>query len=93
MQRGAVLLGVVAFLALWSQAAAEEYDLNDPDVLAIVDEGQKLMHACSIANKYTYDPWWKLNILAFKEMRVYHSMMSDMVTCLNHFFRRRHEEH
>nr|UMA82156.1 conotoxin precursor F [Conus ebraeus] len=93
MQRGAMLLGVVAFLALWSQAAADVYDLMDPDVLAMIDVGKKMMHACSIANKHIDDPWWMLDVLDFKEKSVYYTMMSDLVTCLNHFSRRRHEEH
>nr|P0DM17.1 RecName: Full=Conotoxin Mr105; Flags: Precursor [Conus marmoreus] len=91
MQRGAVLLGVVALLVLWPQAGAELYDVNDPDVRAMVIDGQKLMHDCAIANDYIDDPWWTLNLGAFEEKRVYHSMLSELVFCLNAFLQRRQQ--
>nr|QFQ61008.1 conotoxin superfamily F [Conus magus] len=89
MQRGAVLLGVVAFLALWPQAAAEKYDLHDSDVWAVVAYSQSLMNACATANDYMDNPWSLMNIADFKERSTYYSMYTEMVTCLNYFLQRR----
>nr|AMP44604.1 conotoxin [Conus betulinus] len=90
MQRGVVLLGVVAFLALWPQAAAEVYDLGDPNVWSVVDHTQRLMHTCAQANSYTQNKWSKYNVAAFKEKSLFHSMYSDLVPCMDYFLQTRH---
>uniref|UniRef100_A0A0K8TUX3 Conopeptide n=1 Tax=Conus lenavati TaxID=1519839 RepID=A0A0K8TUX3_CONLV len=91
MQRGAVLLGVVALLALWSLAAADLYDWNDQDVRYMALYTQALMTVCARANKYIDNPWSMLSLEAFKEKSRYHAMVIEMVRCLNHYLQKRHE--
>nr|AMP44650.1 conotoxin [Conus betulinus] len=90
MQRGVVLLGVVAFLALWPQAAADVYDIDDPDVWSVVDHTQRLMHACAQANSYPQNKWSTYNVGAFKNKNLFYSMYHDMVHCLDYFLLIRH---
>nr|W4VSM1.1 RecName: Full=Conotoxin F_Vc1; Flags: Precursor [Conus victoriae] len=91
MQRGAVLLGVVAFLALWPQAGAEPYNLNDPDVRAMINDGRKLMDTCAKANHYIADRWSTYRIEYLEDKGLYHRMLRELVPCLNNFLRTRQE--
>uniref|UniRef100_A0A0C9R754 Ctr_127_TN conopeptide n=1 Tax=Conus tribblei TaxID=101761 RepID=A0A0C9R754_CONTD len=91
MQRGAVLLGVVALLALWSLAAADLYDWNDQDVRYMALYTQALMTVCARANKYIDNPWSMLSLGAFQEKRLYHGMVNEMVVCLMNYLKRRHQ--
>nr|QFQ61002.1 conotoxin superfamily F [Conus magus] len=86
MQRGAVLLGVVAFLALWPQAAARVYDLNEPDVWGMVDYAQRAMHSCAIVNDYDDRRWSSYNVAEFKDRSLFRTMVTDLQGCLNYFF-------
>nr|UMA82165.1 conotoxin precursor F [Conus ebraeus] len=86
MQRGAVLLGVVAFLALWPQAAARVYDLYEPDVWTMVDYAQIVMHFCAIVNDYDDRKWSSYNAMEFKDRSLFQAMVTDLRGCLNHFF-------
>nr|QFQ61003.1 conotoxin superfamily F [Conus magus] len=89
MQRGAVLLGVVAFLALWPQATAKVYDLYETEVWAVVAYTQRLMNACATANDYMDNPWSLMHVADFEERGLYHGMYTAMVTCLEDFFQQR----
>nr|UMA83392.1 conotoxin precursor F [Conus judaeus] len=89
MQRGAVLLGVVAFLALWPQVAAKVYDLYDTKVWAVVSYSKELMNACAIANDYMDDPWSVVDVGDFEERSLYNSLYKAMVSCLEDFFQQR----
>nr|QFQ61005.1 conotoxin superfamily F [Conus magus] len=89
MQRGAVLLGVVAFLALWPQAAAKVYNLHDTEVWAVVAYSKRVMHACAIANSHMDDPWLVVDVKDFEERSLFHSMYKAMVSCLEDFFQQR----
>nr|AXL95527.1 conotoxin precursor superfamily F [Conus ermineus] len=89
MQRGAVLLGVVAFLALWPQTAAKLYDA---DVSAMAYYGKRLMEACDMAIDGKDSSWSAYSVEDLKEdKRLYHRMLLDLVPCLNKFLDERYE--
>nr|QFQ61000.1 conotoxin superfamily F [Conus magus] len=89
MQRGAVLLGVVAFLGLLPQAAAKVYNLHETEVWAVVAYSKRLMNACALANSHMDNPWSVVDVKDFEERSLFHSMYKAMVSCLEDFFQQR----